>query len=133
LFVPFGKTVYFSDYIGKIITTETGSGGSYKVMYLVDKNRRTAFKIMGLHYKNFDEMNNAIPVKKLSYSPAGWQYFKLMFFERITIEDKKQKGEKGADKKGSEMIIVKIFAIISIIGIALFVLGMLIRILSKLF
>ena len=131
LFVPFCKTLNFSDYIGKIMTTETGSGGSYKVVYLVDKNRRTVLKIMGLHYKNFDEINNAIPLKKISYSPSGWQYFKLLAFERITIEDKQSK-EKGKEKGGGE-VIAKIFAIISIIGLALFVLGMLVKILSKLF
>ncbi len=49
--MPFGGIVNFDKYIGKIETTETGSGGSYKVVYLVDKNNRTTFKIMGLHYK----------------------------------------------------------------------------------
>ena len=126
LFFPFGKTLNFSDYIGKIITTESGSAGSYKVVYLVDKNHRTAFKIMGLHYKNFDEMNNAIPLKKISFSPAGWQYFKLLFFERITIETKQSKKPKGAERN-----IAKIFAIISVIGIVLFVIGMIVRIISK--
>ena len=127
LFVPFGKTLNFSDYIGKIMTTETGSGGSYKVVYLVDKNRRTVLKIMGLHYKNFDEMNNAIPLKKISYSPSGWQYFKLLIFERITIVDKQLKGKE----KGGGEAIAKIFAVISIIGLTLFVIGMLVKILSK--
>jgi hypothetical protein len=100
LFRFWGKTLYFSDYIGKIITTETGSGGSYKVVYLVDKNNCTAFKIMGLHYKNFEEINNAIPLKKISFSPSVGQYFKLLFFERITIATKEK--EQPKQKKGSE-------------------------------
>jgi hypothetical protein len=126
LFVPFGKTLYFDNYIGKIIETESGSGGSYKVVYLVDKKNRTTFKMMGLHYKNFDEMNNAIPLKKISFSSSVGQYFKLLFFERVTVENTpKSTNDKSAHK------IAKIFAVISAIGVALFVLGMLIRILSK--
>jgi hypothetical protein len=130
LFVPWGKTLYFDNYIGKIIETESGSGGSYKVVYLIDKNRKTAFKIMGLHYKNFDEMNNAIPLKKISFSPSAGQYFKLLFFERITIPDPKAKTQ--AENKNPGHAIAKIFAVISAVGVALFVLGMLVKILSKL-
>jgi hypothetical protein len=130
LFVPWGKTLYSDNYIGKIIISETGIGGSYKVVYLVDKNRKTAFKIMGLHYKNFDEMNNAIPLKKISFSPSAGQYFKLLFFERITIPDKKAKTQTKSKSPGHR--IATVFAVISAIGVALFVLGMLVKILSKL-
>jgi hypothetical protein len=86
LLVPFGKTLYFNDYIGEIIASETGSGGSYDVVYFVDKNNMTSFKIMGLHYKNFEEINNAIPLKKISFSPTTWQYFKLLFMGKIKVE-----------------------------------------------
>jgi hypothetical protein len=132
LVVPWGKTLYFDNYIGKIIETETGSGGSYKVVYLVDKNRKTAFKIMGLHYKNFDEMNNAIPLKRISFSPSVGQYFKLLFFERITIPDPDPKVKTQAESKNPGHAIAKIFAVISAVGVALVVLGMLVKILSKL-
>ena len=68
LFHPFGKTLYFDNYIGKIILTEKGSQGSYSVIYLVDKKSKTAFKIVGLHYKKFGEIINAIPLRKMDYS-----------------------------------------------------------------
>jgi hypothetical protein len=97
---PFGKTLYFDNYIGKVIQTESGSGGSYKVVYLVNKKRKTAFKIMGLHYKNFDEMNDAIPIKKISFSPSVGEYFKLLFFERVSIPDKKEKTQAKSKTSG---------------------------------
>jgi hypothetical protein len=85
---------------------------------------------MGIHYKNFDEINKAIPLKKISFSPSVGQYFKLLFFERITIPDKK--AEKQTKNKNSGQSIAKIFAVISAVGVALFALGMLVKILSKL-
>ncbi len=130
LFIPWGRTLYFDNYIGKVIQTESGTGGSYKVVYLINKKRKTAFKIMGIHYKNFDEMNDAIPLKKISFSPSVGQYFKLLFFERITIPDKKAKRQEKS--KISEHSIIRIFAIISAIGVGLFVLGSLVRIVVKL-
>jgi hypothetical protein len=130
LFVPWGRTLNFDNYIGKIIEMEIGSGGSYEVVYLVDKKRRTAFKIMGLHYKNFDEINKAIPLKKISFLPSVGQYFKLLFFEHITIPDKK--AQKQTKNKNSGHNIAKIFAVISAVGVVLFALGMLVKILSKL-
>ena len=45
IFFPFGKTLYFKDYKGIYKTTETGSLGSYEVIYLVDHNDVTRFKI----------------------------------------------------------------------------------------
>lgn len=129
LFIPWGRTLYFDDYIGKVIQTESGTGGSYKVVYFVNKKRKTAFKIMGLHYKNFDEINDAIPLNKISFSPSVGQYFRLLFFERITIPDKKTKQQKKSKISGQS--IVRIFAVISAIGIGLFVLGMLVRIIAK--
>jgi hypothetical protein len=44
---PFGKTLYFTDYAGKIITAEIGSEGRFKMVYLVDKQNRTVFKLNG--------------------------------------------------------------------------------------
>jgi len=129
LFIPWGRTLYFDNYIGKVIQTESGTGGSYKVVYFVNKKRKTAFKIMGIHYKNFDEINDAIPLKKISFSPSVGQYFKLLFFERITIPDKKAKQQKKS--KISVDNIIRIFAVISAIGIGLFVLGMLVKIIAK--
>lgn len=85
---PFGKKLDLNNYTGKIILQETGSAGSYKVLYLVGKQNKTSFKIMGLHYKNFDEVNNAIPLKLIKFNPTRSQYFKLLFFEKIIINNK---------------------------------------------
>lgn len=75
------------NFIGKIILTEKGSQGSYSVIYFVDKKSKTAFKIVGLHYKKFGEIINAIPLRKMDYSPTTSQYFKLVYFERIKITE----------------------------------------------
>lgn len=128
LLMPFGRTVCFNKYIGKIETTETGSSGSYKVVYFVDKKNCTAFKIMGLHYKKFGELNNAIPLKKIDFSPTTGQYFKLLFFEKIKISETEAKKE---NKKRVNNV-QKFIQIIALIGISLFVIGTLIRILTKL-
>jgi hypothetical protein len=128
---PFGKTLYFADYIGKIITTETGSAGSYKVVYLVDRQNRTTFKFMGIHYKNIEEMNNAIPLKKISFSPSVGSYFKLLFTGKINVE-KENKGAGKRKNKNAERTIRKIIYIVVSIGLLCFVLGMIVKILSKL-
>lgn len=117
---PFGKTLAFNDYLGKIILTETGAGGSYQVVYLIDQKNKTSFKIMGLHYKNFEAINNAIDLKTIKFNPTTAQYFKLLFFEKIEIKNKNGKEEIIA-------IVLGVFKLISIVGIILFVLGILIK------
>lgn len=117
---PFGKTLKLKDYIGKIITSESGSRGDYKVIYLVDKKNKTAFKFMGLHYKNFDEINNAITLKKITFRPGLWQYLKLLFLERVKIKDENRKNDV-------LKIVLTIFKFISIAGISLIVLGMIVK------
>lgn len=117
---PFGKTLDLSNYIGKIILQETGRGGSYKVIYLINKENKTSFKIMGLHYKNFENINSAIQLKQIKFSPTTPQYFKLLFFEKIKIESKSGKGE-------FIDTILGIFKLISIAGIILFVIGIIIK------
>jgi hypothetical protein len=83
---------------------------------------------MGLHYKNFDEINDAIPLKKLSFSPTACQYFKLLFTGRIKVkkQDKKQK-----DKDPTQTIRA-IIATLAVIGMLLFTFSMIVKILSKL-
>jgi hypothetical protein len=125
---PFGKTLYFADYIGKIITTETGSGGSFKMVYLVDKQNRTVFKLNGALYKNFDEIIDAIPLKKISFSPSAGRYFKLLFTGKIKLESADSKPK---NRKAERRIRTVIFITVSI-GLACFVLSMIVKILSKL-
>jgi hypothetical protein len=124
---PFGKTLYFNDYIGKIITTETGSAGSYQVVYLVDRRNRTGLKLMGLHYKNFDEIIDAIPLKKIRFSPTVGRYFKLLFTGKIKLEGADSKAK---NRKLERRIRTVIFIAVSI-GLLLFVVGMTVKILLK--
>lgn len=125
---PFGKTLFFENYIGKIETNETGSNGSYKVVYLVDKQNRTAFKLMGLHYKKFGELNNAIPLRKIDFSPTTRQYFKLLFFERIKIT------ETGSNPDNDRSVnkVLNAIQVFAAIGVGLFVLGMIVKMIAKL-
>ena len=115
---PFGKTLYFENYIGKIETTETGSGGRYKVIYLIDRNNRTAFKIMGLHYKKFGELNNAIPLRKMDFSPTTGQYFKLLFFEKIKITET-EVNKENEKRIGNAQKIIQVFALIELVCLLL--------------
>ena len=120
LFHPFGKTLYFKDYKGIYNTTETGSGGTYEVMYLVDHNNITRFKIMGLYYKNMDEIIAAIPLPAIKRNLSGKEYLKLMFTGRVNLS-------KIKDKKNTDSKIAFYFKVFSIVTIAIFVIGMLIR------
>ena len=84
---PFGKTLNFNNYIGKIETKEKGRYGSYNVIYLVNKDNRTCFKIMGLHYKKFGTIYNAIPLNKIIFYPNTLQNLKLIFGINILVEN----------------------------------------------
>lgn len=119
---PFGKTLNIEDFIGKIIITESGTTGSYKVVYLVNKQNKTSFKLMGLHYNNFEEIDNAIHLKKINFSPTVSQYFKLLFFEKIIV-----KNDKSSNNNEAINIILGVFKAFSIIGIVLFILGFLVK------
>ena len=125
-----GKTLNFRDYIGKIITTETGSAGSYEVVYLVDGQNRTAFKLMGIHYKNFEEINDAIPLKKIRFSPTIGQYFKLLFTGKIKVKKEENKDDERKNKNAKQTISKIIFIVVTI-GLSLSVIGVIIKILSK--
>lgn len=118
---PLGETMNISDFIGKVILTESGTRGSYKVLYLIDKQNKTSFKLMGLHYNNFEEINNAVELKKINFSHSISQYFKLLFFEKITI--------KNEVNSNSEMInaILSLIKLVSILGVTLFIAGSIIK------
>lgn len=76
---------------------------------------------MGLHYNNFEEINNAINLKKINFSPTASQYFKLLFFEKIIVKNDKSSHNEAIN------IILEVFKIISTIGIILVILGFLIK------
>jgi hypothetical protein len=132
LFHPFGKTLYFKDYIGVYKTTETGSEGTYDVVYLVDKNNITRFKIMGLYYKNMDEIIAAIPLPEIKKNLSAGQYFKLMFTGRANLSKIKPKNKSKKTTETTENKIGKYMRIFIAVAFLIFVITMIIRIISKL-
>ena len=120
---PFGKTLYFKDYIGKIIVEERASDGAYNVVYFIDENYRTVFKITGNNYRNFDEINNAVPLEVIPFNPSVKEYYKLLYLERITI--KKNSINKGKNKNVSKLLVAT--QIIVVVGLLLLIIGYLLR------
>ncbi|WP_265429939.1 hypothetical protein [Chryseobacterium sp. YIM B08800] len=118
---PFGKTLYFEDYIGTFQTTETGSLGSYKVLYLVDESNITRLKILGLYYKNMDEIMKIITLPKIRKNLSPKEYFKLLFIGKINLSEIE-------NKKNEESRITTYLKIFIIISIVIFIIGTLIRI-----
>lgn len=121
---PLGKTLHFKDFKGIYKTTETGSGGTYEVVYLVDHNDITRFKIMGLYYKNMDEIIAAIPLPVIKRNLSPKEYLKLMFTGRANLS-------KIKDKKNTESKMAFYFKVFSVVTILIFVIGMLIRMFSR--
>jgi hypothetical protein len=132
LFHPFGKTLYFKDFIGIYKTTETGSEGTYDVVYLVDKNNITRLKIMGLYYKNMDEIVAAIPLPEIKKNLSAGQYFKLMFTGRANLSKIKPKNKSKKTTETTENKIGKYMRIFIAVAFLIFVITMIIRIVSKL-
>lgn len=84
---PFGKKLTLSDYEYKIKTTEFSIQGDYEVIHLVNKKGYTAFKISGLFYKNFKEIDNAIQLKRIHNYKFNWKlYLKLIFTGKMKVE-----------------------------------------------
>ncbi|WP_326983432.1 hypothetical protein VUJ46_02475 [Chryseobacterium sp. MYb264] len=83
---PFGKDLYYSEYIGIFQTTETGFSGSYSVFYLINHQRITRFKIMGLYYSNIDEIIKKIPLTNIKNTLSMKKYLYLLFTGKIRIE-----------------------------------------------
>jgi PKD repeat protein len=117
---PFGNKLNLNDFTAKITLKEYSSQGSYRVVYLVNKEGITSFKIMELFYKNFDEINNALPFKVIKFSPTTLQYFKLLFFGGVLIKV----GNNKKTKSSNHFNYVRIFVIL---GISLFVLTLIIK------
>jgi hypothetical protein len=92
----------------------------------------TDFKIMGLHYKNFEEINNAIPLKKISFSPTAGQYFKLLFTGKVNVLKSDKKSGNKKKHTSTERIIRKTVIVVVSIGLLFFVLGTIAKIISKL-
>ena len=114
IFRPFGKTVDFDDLAGKIMIRESGKGGTAKVVYLVDKRKRTVFKIVETYYKNFDTLINAIPLGSIDFEPTTGQYWKLSAFERVSIEEKT--GSKDIGKMYDKMNLISLIVAIVVLA-----------------
>jgi len=86
---PFGRTLNLENYENKIITSEVSIQGSYDVIHLVNKKGYTAFKISGLFYENFKEINSSIKLQRIYNYRFNWKlYLKLLFTGRIKVQQK---------------------------------------------
>jgi len=123
LFRPFGKTLYFKDYIGKIVVQDVNATGRFNVIYLIDKNNRTDLRIPGIHYKKFGTIIRAIPLKSIDFKPTIKEDLKLSLTGRITI--KEGRNDKKAEKKREKFMTA--IQIVAVVGLLLMVLGYLLR------
>ncbi|QIY90531.1 hypothetical protein [Chryseobacterium gallinarum] len=84
---PIGHTLKLDDFDNKIKTSETSVRGEYEVVYLVKKGY-TAFKINGLFYDNFKEIDSSIKLQRIySYKFNLKLYLQLLFTGKIKIEE----------------------------------------------
>ena len=81
---PFGKTIYFENYIGKaIVYPDTLS----KVLVFIDKKNRTAFRVEITEFRQVEKIFDAIPLKYIEVNPTWIQENILMFGGSITIKE----------------------------------------------
>lgn len=119
---PFGKTLYFNDYIGKIETKEKGRYGSYNAIHLVNKSNRTCFKIMGLHYKKFGTIYNAIPLNKIIFYPNTEQNLKLILGINIYVENIEKTTTEKKLVKNFKYFFIGVYALALLCLIVIFIL-----------
>lgn len=126
---PFGKNIELNSTVRKIILTEAGSIGSYRVIYLVNDRNEIFFKLMELHYKNFNNILDALKLETIKFSPNPAQYFKLLFFESVDLEN----GSSGSNNSNKIInVVLKLFKTIVLIGLSLFIIGFILKKFSKL-
>ncbi|NIF06730.1 hypothetical protein F3J23_14875 [Chryseobacterium sp. Tr-659] len=84
---PLGSTLKLDDFDNKIKTSETSVRGEYEVIYLVKKGY-TVFKISGLFYDNFKEIDSSIKLKRIyNYKFNLKLYLQLLFTGKIRIKE----------------------------------------------
>ncbi len=121
---PLGKKIELNNTVRKIILTETGSIGSYRVIYLVNNRNEIFFKLMELHYKNFNDILDALKLETIKFSPSPVQYFKLLFFESVDLES----GSSGSNNSNKIInVVLKLFKTIVLIGLSLFIIGFILK------
>ncbi len=84
IFRLFGTKLQLDYFDNKIKTSEASIRGEYEVIYLI-KNGYTVFKINGLFYNNFKEIDSSIKFKRLYNYKFN---LKLLFTGKIKIEEK---------------------------------------------
>jgi hypothetical protein len=90
----------------------------------VNKRNRTGLKLMGLYYKNFEEMIEAIPLKTIRFLPTTGRYFKLLFTGMIKVE----KTDSKPKNRNAEQIIKTVIFISVTVATLLFIIGMIVKI-----
>lgn len=79
---------------------------------------------MGLYYKNIDEIIEAIPLPQIKRNLSGKEYFKLMFTGKANLS-------KIKEKKNTEDKTIGYLKIFIAVTFVIFIIGMVIRIISK--
>ncbi len=125
---PFGRKIDLDSLKAKFILEMPTSEGVYKNLYLLNKQNKICFEISEIYYKNFDEINGAIKLDKIRFVPTNMQYLKLLFFEKIKIQNIED--SNGINRNTA--FIQHFIEIIGIIVIGLFVIGSIIKLAVKL-
>lgn len=130
IMMPFGKTLNLKYFTSKVKSTEISNRGKTEVIYLVNQKGYTSFKISSLYYENYSDIYNAIDLPLIKdYDLNFGKYFKLLFTGRIKIFKEMEEGKS----KKTENTITYILNIFITIAFFVFALGMIIKIMSKLF
>ncbi|KOS05885.1 hypothetical protein AM493_07430 [Flavobacterium akiainvivens] len=85
VFHPFGKILDLNNYQYKLTVNEQGKNGGYEVLYLIDSKNKASFKLMQLHYQNFEDLKTALNLTDLKYNLTFKEYVKLLFFGKLIL------------------------------------------------
>ncbi len=87
ILAPFGKTINLKNYVGVMKITEYSLSGETTSLYLIDKEWRTAGKINGQFYSNFNELMAGIDLEEVKNKNHGFiNYLKLLYSGRMKIK-----------------------------------------------
>lgn len=83
---PWGGTILFENYSGKIKPFLPASGEAFPSAYLLNQEFETCFKISGRFYKNYIEMYKAIEVQEVKlFEISALEYIKLWLTGRLKV------------------------------------------------
>ncbi|MBK7213358.1 MAG: hypothetical protein IPH88_08740 [Bacteroidales bacterium] len=84
---PWGGTILFENYAGKIKPFLPASGEAFPTAYLLNPDMETSFKISGRFYKNYIEMYQAIGIREVKlFDISLGQYVRLWFTGKLKIK-----------------------------------------------